>query len=146
MRIGQHRVCSPRWIIELRDCLEEVLSGGNSVRVCLGEAEFGKYLGAIITLGWLCEGTTEIGGCRLRRALCEGALGCAPERRNDETIARRHCSDEVGRGLLRYGTTIKQQHCGLAGGRAYARLRFMCSKTELRTTGCVNSSGFSMTQ
>ncbi len=53
----------------------------------LGEAELAEDLGAILTLGRFFEGATEVGGCRFRGAVCERALGCAAERRDEEAIA-----------------------------------------------------------
>ena len=87
VRIGEHGVRSPRRIVQRGDCLREVLSGGRGVRVRLGEAELAEDLGAILTLGRLFESATEVGGCRLWGALCERALGCAAECRDEEAIA-----------------------------------------------------------
>ena len=87
MCVGEHGVRSPRWIVEFGDCLREVLSGGKGIRVRLGEAELAEDLGAILTIGRLFEGAAEVRDCRLRGALCERALRCTPERRDDEAIS-----------------------------------------------------------
>ena len=91
--------------------LAEVPRGERTVDEALGEAEPVEQLRALDVLERLFGRTAEVGGCSVRVALGQRAVGCLAERRDPELDRPRPRQQQVRGDLLGRSVRLGEQRC-----------------------------------